>query len=78
MSRGSGRRPEPLIVNITTHPREYVGLRVAATYLGIDARTVRARIDDGRILGFRDGKAYRIPVAELRRYDATRREFGAV
>lgn len=78
MSRGSGRRPEPRIVNIETHPRAQVGLAVAAAFLGLNERTVRARIDDGRIQGYRDGKAYRIPLVELQRYDAHRRAFGEV
>ncbi len=72
MSR-RGRRPEPRIEDIDTHPRAQVGLAVAAAFLGIDERTVRARIDDGRIKGFRDGKVYRIPLGELQRYDEARR-----
>lgn len=35
------RRRELLITDPSTHPRRYVSQRVAAHYLGIDARTLR-------------------------------------
>ena len=68
-SDGSARRrAEPRLVDPATHPRRTVCLRVAAEYLGIDERTVRARLDEGELYGFKSGKAYRIEVDELVAY----------
>jgi len=50
-----------------------VGLRVAAEYLGIDERTVRARIDTGELAAWRDGKVYRIEMASLVKFREERR-----
>lgn len=66
------RRSEPLIVEISTHPRHEVCLRVAADYLGIDERTCRARIEAGHLRAIRDGKVYRIALADLQAYERTR------
>lgn len=68
----SGRRKEPFIEDPTTHPRRQVCLRVAAHFVGVDERTLRARIESGAIEAVRDGKVYRIHVEELIRYSATR------
>lgn len=67
------RRREPNIVDITTDPRESVCLRVAAEYLELDERTVRSRIDSGKLPALQDGKVYRIRLDALRDYDAERR-----
>lgn len=67
------RRAEPRIVDPATHPRREVGLRVAAEYLGLDERTVRARIEEGRLPAYRDGKVYSISIADLVQYDRRRR-----
>ena len=63
-----GRRPEPRIRNLATHPRAHVSIQVAAEFLGLDSRTVRARIDDGRLEAYADGKRWRIPTAALAAY----------
>lgn len=68
------RRAHPRIVDPTKHPRPFVCLRVAAEYLGLDERTVRARIEEGRLHGTRDGKVYRIAVAALMAYERGLRE----
>jgi hypothetical protein len=66
--RASGRRREPDILDPLLHSREYVGLRVAATYLGLHPRSVVARIDRGELLAAHDGHVWRIPVTDLVRY----------
>lgn len=66
------RRADPRIVNIDTHPRPIVCLRVAAAFLHLDERTVRARIEDGRLPAVRDGKAYQIALSDLRAYHESR------
>lgn len=68
-----GRRSEPRIVDPETHPRRTVCLRVAAEYLEIDERTLKASIDDGGLEAFRLGKVYRIELAELVAYRDRRR-----
>jgi excisionase family DNA binding protein len=67
-----GRRKEPHIVDPLTHPRRSVCLRVAARYLGVDERTLRARVESGAIEARRDGKVYRIEVDDLVRYNERR------
>ena len=67
MSRG----PDPPLVDPASDPRRTVGLSVAARFLGVHARTLRARIEDGRLPAWRDGKVYRIKVAALVRYQRT-------
>lgn len=69
-----GRRREPRIIDPHTHPRREVSLTVAAAYLGMDPRSVRARLDDGTIPAWRDGKIYRISVAALQAYHERRTE----
>lgn len=66
----STRRPEPRIQDPATHPRRVVCLRVAAAFLEINERTLRARIESGAIDARRDGKVYRISVDALVRYYA--------
>lgn len=68
-----GRRPEPSIEDLATHPRRTVCLRVAAEYLELDERAVRARIEDGRLAAVHDGNVYRISLKALARYEATHR-----
>jgi excisionase family DNA binding protein len=63
-----GRQREPRLTDPANHPRRTVCLRVAAEYLEIDERTVRARLDEGELFGFKSGKAYRIEVSELVAY----------
>lgn len=68
----SGRQREPRIHHLETHPRQAVCLRVAAIYLGLSERTLRARIEAGHLPAIRDGKVYRITVAALHHYQQTR------
>jgi excisionase family DNA binding protein len=63
-----GRRAETRLTDPATHPRRTVCLRVAAEYLEMDERTLKARIDEGVLSGFRSGKVYRIDVTEVVRY----------
>lgn len=70
--RRGGRRREPRIVNLATHPRSAVSLTVAAEYLQLHEQTVRARIEDGRLAAIRDGRAYRITLTALATYEASR------
>ena len=67
------RRAEPRIVDPATHPRASVCLAVAAEWLGMDARSLLARIEDSRIPARRDGRIYRIDVSALVAYAARRR-----
>jgi hypothetical protein len=68
MNRRSGRRAEPRIVDPKTHPRQKVGLRVAALYLEIDERTLKARVDEGLIECEIDGRVYRFSLTVLVAY----------
>lgn len=67
------RRAEPRIVDPHHHPRSSVCLAVAADFLGLDERTVRARIESGDLPALRDGKVYRIELAALMAYEQRRR-----
>ena len=64
------KKPEPRIADPATHPKRYVCLLVAAEFLELDARTVRARIDDGAIDAVVNGKVYRVSVASLAAFKA--------
>lgn len=68
--RRGGRRREPRIIALQTHPRPFVSLTVAAEFLQLHEQTVRARIEDGRLEAIRDGRAYRISTEALARYQA--------
>lgn len=67
------RSPEPRIVDPATHPKSSVCLSVAAEFLELDERTVRARIESGELKALRDGKVYRIALSDLMAYDHLRR-----
>lgn len=62
------RRPEPLLVDPARDPRKWVGLKVAARFLGLHRDTLRRRIEEGYLPAYRDGLVYRIRVAALVRY----------
>jgi excisionase family DNA binding protein len=66
------RPREPRIVRLETHPRESVSLTVAAEYLQLHEQTVRARIEDGSLRAYRDGRRYWIPKTALAEYEARR------
>lgn len=62
-------RQHPRIIDPATHPRSSVCLAVAADFLGLDERSVRARIQDGRLPAMVDGKVYRIALSDLIDYE---------
>jgi excisionase family DNA binding protein len=50
---------------------------VAAEFLGLNDRTLRARIESGELSAMRDGKVYRIALADLIAYDTRRRRLAS-
>jgi excisionase family DNA binding protein len=68
------KTPAPRIVDPATHPQREVNLTVAADFLGLNPRTVRNRVDEGAIKGWRDGKVYRVDVDDLAAYYERRSE----
>ena len=62
------RPPSRRIIDIDTDPRDAVNLSVAACFLRLNWRTVRARIDEGKLAAIVDGKVYRITLDALRDY----------
>jgi hypothetical protein len=68
------RQREPRIVDPRTHPKSSVCLAVAAEFLGIDTRTLKTRIDLGKLPAWRDEKVYRINIDDLIAYDQERRK----
>jgi excisionase family DNA binding protein len=71
--RRKSRSPARRIVDPVTHPDRVVCLEVAAEFLGLDARTVRSRIESGELVALVDGKVYRIELGDLLAYDRCRR-----
>jgi len=69
-----GRAKEPSITDPLTHPKSSVCLRVAAEFLGIDARTLRMRIQLGKFPAWHDEKVYRINIEDLITYRAAQRK----
>jgi hypothetical protein len=67
-----GRKKAQLITDIGSEPREFVGLHVAAVFLGLSDEATRRRLDDGRLRGFRDGRVWWISVEGLRDYRLAR------
>lgn len=72
--RKKNNRKPPRIVDPATHPQSSVCLLVAAEFLGIDARTLRTRIDLGKIPAYRDEKVYRINLSDLIAYQQERQK----
>lgn len=70
MPRQHRRRPQPSIVDLESDPRAWFGLGVVADYLMLNERTVRARIEVGRLEAEVDGRVYRISKASLMAYCA--------
>jgi excisionase family DNA binding protein len=64
-----GRRPEPRIDDPRTHPKRFVCLEVAATYLGISRRTLNALIDEGKITAKPFVHRRKIAITELVRFE---------
>jgi len=50
-----------------------VCLAVAAEFLDMDERSLRARIEEGKLPVIRDGKVYRIAIVDLIAYTEERR-----
>lgn len=63
--RRNGRTPDPRIIDPSRHPRRFVSLSVAAGFLGLNERTVRAKIECGELPARVDGRVYKIPICEL-------------
>jgi excisionase family DNA binding protein len=57
-----GRRPEPRIEHLATHPRAYVSVRALAAYLECDPRTITGLIADKVLHAFKVGRQWRIPI----------------
>ena len=74
MSDKAGRRREPSILDPLTHPKSSVCLRVAAEFLGMDIRTLRSRINLGKIPVWQDEKIYRINIEDLIAYQAAKQK----
>lgn len=70
------RRPQR-IIDPATHPQRSVCLKVAAEFLGMDDRTLRARIEEGRLPAYVDRRVYRINVSDLIAYRDARRNHHA-
>ena len=62
------RHPDPPLVDPASDPRQSVGLKTAARFLGVHRDTLRARIEAGLLPAWRDGLIYRIRVSSLLRY----------
>ena len=74
-SRGGRKRAQP-IVDIDQEPREYVGLQVTARFLDLSDEATLARLEDGRLRGYRDGACiWRVRLDCIRAYlQAERKE----
>lgn len=68
-----GRPREPRIIDPATHPKATVSLNVAAEFLDMHWRTVRARVETGELPGVTDGRIWRIKVTDLVAYEEARR-----
>lgn len=67
------RQREPRIVDLVTHPRRYVCLRVAAHYLEVDERHLRREMDAGRLPYSILTRRRRIAVRDLAAYESAHR-----
>lgn len=75
--RRGDRRAEPRIVDPATHPRSSVCLAVAAEFLKISERTLRARAEEGRIPAIVDGRVWRFALSDIIAYDEQRRRLAS-
>lgn len=62
------RHREAPLVDPLHDPRKAVGLKVAAKFLGMHEQSLRRRIEEGLLPVYRDGKVYKIRIANLVRY----------
>lgn len=67
-----GRLPDPRIVSLSTHPKRFVCLVVAAEYLEIDPRTLNEWIDEGRLMATPFGRRRKIAISELQAFEQRR------
>ena len=67
------RRSEGWIVDLATHPRRYVSLRVAARYLEVDRRTLNKMLADGLLDSTSFGARQRIAIVELAAFEERQR-----
>lgn len=67
--RRGRRKAQSPIVDASTDPRHAVCLSVAAEYLEMNERTLRARIDAGLVHAHIDGKIYRVLMSSIRAYE---------
>lgn len=65
------RRAEPRIVDLSTHPKRYVSVRVAAIYLEVDTRTLSKFLNAGALPCRQVGSRRQIPVAALAAFEAS-------
>lgn len=66
MTRGRQRRPQPVILDLATHPRPYVTVRALARYLETDPRTILRLIHEGALEAVQVGRHWRIPTEVAR------------
>lgn len=71
--RRAPRKPEPRIVDPTTHPGP-VNFTVAAEFLGISRHDVMAYVDEGELTAIWVGRRRRIQPAELARFKKWREQ----
>lgn len=67
------RHAEPRIVDVATHPKKTVSLRVAARYLEVDEKTLNKYLDSGLLGYVWRGQRRKIETTELAAYEARQR-----
>lgn len=67
------RRAEPLIADIATDRRRYVGLRVTAAYLEIDVRTLKKYLASNLLKSVAFDGRKRIELKEIRAFEERQR-----
>lgn len=57
-------------MDIATHPRRYVSLRVAAAWLAVDEKTLRKYIASGLLSTVQFGARRKLALGEIRAFEA--------
>lgn len=70
------RHAEPRILDLATHPRRFVSLRVAAAYLEVDRKTLNKYIDCGSLAAIWFGRRRKIAVREIAAFEGRQRKAG--